>query len=155
MLWCSMRLWIQRLMHTHTHTQAKKTAHKKYTLTRTHAHTHCCYHHLFQELISVLAVPSNVISAISDTFPPGSMLICRSSANVEDLAGVATSIACHMSPVCPHTFNEGRVRVHGASLPACRTDMLSSIALLFLSCSHHFRHVGCRAVRQHPQCASE
>eukprot|EP00879_Flechtneria_rotunda_P003769 GHRR01004008.1.p1 GENE.GHRR01004008.1~~GHRR01004008.1.p1 ORF type:complete len:728 (+),score=269.14 GHRR01004008.1:2494-4677(+) len=42
-----------------------------------------------QELVSGLRLPDQVLSNLQSTFPPGSLLICRSSANVEDLAGLS------------------------------------------------------------------
>lgn len=41
-----------------------------------------------QDLLSRLTLPGAVLSSIQKSFAPGSLLIARSSANVEDLAGV-------------------------------------------------------------------
>lgn len=40
-----------------------------------------------QALLSKLTLPEAVLSSIQQSFTPGSLLIARSSANVEDLAG--------------------------------------------------------------------
>lgn len=42
-----------------------------------------------QELVRSLTLPEPIMRALGSTFQPGSLLICRSSANVEDLAGMS------------------------------------------------------------------
>jgi hypothetical protein len=42
-----------------------------------------------QDLLSKLTLPGAVLSSIQKSFAPGSLLIARSSANVEDLAGTS------------------------------------------------------------------
>lgn len=44
---------------------------------------------LLQDLLSKLALPGAVLTSIQKSFAPGSLLIARSSANVEDLAGTS------------------------------------------------------------------
>ena len=47
------------------------------------------YPTLWQAFVSRLHVPDGVLRGVAGTFPPGTMLIARSSANVEDLAGLS------------------------------------------------------------------
>uniref|UniRef100_A0A383WH22 CBM20 domain-containing protein n=1 Tax=Tetradesmus obliquus TaxID=3088 RepID=A0A383WH22_TETOB len=42
-----------------------------------------------QALVGSLSLPDNLLKSLAGTFQPGSLLICRSSANVEDLAGMS------------------------------------------------------------------
>eukprot|EP00878_Enallax_costatus_P003846 GHUV01004062.1.p1 GENE.GHUV01004062.1~~GHUV01004062.1.p1 ORF type:complete len:1053 (+),score=249.89 GHUV01004062.1:1558-4716(+) len=42
-----------------------------------------------QDIVRGLTLPEQVMGQLHTTFPPGSLLICRSSANVEDLAGMS------------------------------------------------------------------
>jgi hypothetical protein len=42
-----------------------------------------------QALVGSLSLPGNLLKSLTGTFQPGSLLICRSSANVEDLAGMS------------------------------------------------------------------
>jgi len=44
--------------------------------------------HSLQALLSKLVLPEAVLGSIQKSFTPGSLLIARSSANVEDLAGM-------------------------------------------------------------------
>lgn len=46
-----------------------------------------------QSLLSKLTLPSSVLQGIQKAFSPGSLLIARSSANVEDLAGVTVFVS--------------------------------------------------------------
>lgn len=45
-----------------------------------------------QDLLSKLTLPGAVLGSIQQSFAPGSLLIARSSANVEDLAGVLAKL---------------------------------------------------------------
>ncbi|KAK1593005.1 hypothetical protein Q3G72_034339 [Acer saccharum] len=59
----------------------------------------CCQ---LQEMVSALQPPKDIIDSISRTFPSNARLIVRSSANVEDLAGMSAAGLYESIPnVCP------------------------------------------------------
>ncbi|KAL9232718.1 hypothetical protein vseg_007793 [Gypsophila vaccaria] len=68
-----------------------------------------------QELISSLELPKDIIQSISEAFPNSSRLIVRSSANVEDLAGMSAAglyeSIPNVSPSNPAVFGNAVSRV--------------------------------------------
>lgn len=68
-----------------------------------------------QELVSSLQLPKEIIQTISDIFPSTSSLIVRSSANVEDLAGMSAAglyeSIPNVSPSNPTVFSNAVSRV--------------------------------------------